>query len=125
MTTPETSAQLFPQPAASARLVLSTAPAGEAERLAEHLVEERLAACVSLLPGVRSVYRWRNTVHNDPETILLVKTDVARLEALGERLAELHSYDVPELLVLAPEGGAASYLAWLAAESAPEPPPTA
>ncbi len=122
MNTSESPAQLFPQPAGSARLVLSTAPAGEAEQLAERLVEERLAACVNLVPGVRSIYRWREGVHNDPETILVVKTDAARLEALGRRLEALHSYDVPEFLVVAPEGGSAAYLAWLAAQVAPLPP---
>ena len=107
----------FPAPAEEARIVLSTAPVGEAEGLARALVEERLAACVNIVPGVRSCYRWQSTVQNDPETLLIVKTVADRLPTLAARLEELHPYEVPELLVLAPDGGSAAYLAWLGAST--------
>ena len=106
----------FPAPSGDARLLLTTAPPDAAQDLAHALVDERLAACVSLLPGVRSVYRWKDGVQDDPETQLLVKTTTACLPALAARLAALHPYEVPELLVLAPEGGSAAWLAWLRAQ---------
>ena len=105
-----------PAPPGDARLLLTTAPPDVAQDLAHVLVEERLAACVSLLPGVRSVYRWKGEIHDDPETQLLVKTTAARLPALAARLAVLHPYEVPELLVLAPEGGSSAWLMWLQAQ---------
>ena len=67
----------FPAPPGGARLLLTTAPPDVAQDLAHALVEERLAACVSLVPGVRSVYRWKDRVQDDPETQLLVKTTTA------------------------------------------------
>lgn len=106
----------FPAPAGDARLLLTTAPPDAAEGLARVLVEERLAACVSLLPGVRSVYRWKGAIQDDPETQLVVKTTKARLPALAARLRDLHPHEVPELLVLAPEGGSAAWLDWLQAQ---------
>ena len=106
----------FPTPAEDACLVLCTAPPDKAHDLARALVEERLAACVSLVPGVRSLYRWEGTVHDDPETQLLIKTGRARLEALGDRLTTLHPYEVPELLVIEPQAGSGAYLAWLQAQ---------
>lgn len=106
----------FPSPAGDARLLLTTAPPDVAQDLARTLVEERLAACVSLFPGVRSIYRWKGEVLDDPETQLLVKTSAARLPALAARLQALHPYEVPELLVVAPEGGSAAWLDWLQAQ---------
>lgn len=104
-------------PAAGARVVLSTAPAGEAEGLAKALVDAGLAACVNVVPGVRSVYRWQGAVQNDAETLLIIKTAAERLPELAGRLLGLHAYEVPEFLVLAPEAGSSAYLAWLAAET--------
>ncbi len=101
------------EPAEDVRLLLTTAPPDAAEALAQALVEPGLAACVNLFPGVRSVYRWEGAVQNDPETVLLVKTSNARLDALSRELLRLHPYQVPELLVLGPEGGSVPYLAWL------------
>jgi len=81
--------------------------------MARTLVEERLAACVSILTGVTSVYRWQGGVEQDGEQQLLIKTTPDRLAALEARLQELHPYDVPELLVLDVEQGGAAYLAWV------------
>jgi len=103
-----------------ARLVLVTAPgAGEAERLVRSLVEERLVACGSLLPGVVSIYHWEGLVQREEEVQILLKTTEARLAALLERLPVLHPYEVPELLVLPIEAGHEPYLAWLRRESEP------
>ena len=107
----------FPSPPGDARLLLTTAPPDAAQDLAHVLVEERLAACVSLLPGVRSVYRWKGEICDDPETQLLVKTTVSRLADLAARIRALHPYEIPELVVLRPEGGSASWLAWLRAQT--------
>jgi periplasmic divalent cation tolerance protein len=100
----------------SARVVLNTtATAEEAERLASVLVEERLAACVSLIPSVRSIYRWQGKVEDSTETMLLIKTSVEQLAALEARIHALHSYETPEFLVLPVESGSAAYLDWLMA----------
>lgn len=111
----------FPVPACDARVLLTTAPPDGAQDLAHLLVEERLAACVNLVPGVRSVYRWKGAIQDDPETQLVIKTTADRLPALAERLATLHPYEVPELLVLAPEGGSSAWLDWLRAQTGADP----
>jgi len=106
--------------AAEVRVVLVTAPdAGAGARIARALVEERLAACVNLVPGVRSTYRWQETLQEDDEVLLVIKTVEGRLEALTERVRALHPYDLPEVLALAVAGGSADYLAWLRGEAAP------
>lgn len=99
-------------------MVLVTAPDAEvAERLARALVEERLAACVNVIPGVRSIYRWEGAIEEDAELLLLVKTHEARLDALAARVKELHPYALPEVLALAAAGGSAAYLDWIRTES--------
>lgn len=106
------------QPGAEGEVLFSTAPSEEeAARLARTLVEERLAACVQVVPGVRSFYRWQGQVHDDPELLLVVKTTRARREALIARLQELHSYDVPEAVAWSLDGGSPAYLSWLAEET--------
>lgn len=100
------------------RLVLVTAPPGApAAELARALVTERLAACVNVLGGVTSVYRWEGAVQSDAEALLLIKTRADRLAALEARVGELHPYDVPEFVVLEPAHVEARYRAWLAAEA--------
>lgn len=99
-----------------ARLVLTTcADHASAETLARALVEERLAACVNLVPNVHSVYRWESKVQSAEEVLLLVKTTQARVDALTRRIGELHAYELPEVIVLDASGGTAPYLEWLAA----------
>jgi periplasmic divalent cation tolerance protein len=94
-------------------LVLTTVAADEqAEPLARRLVEERLAACVNLLPPMTSVYRWQGQVHLDGERQLIIKTTRDRLTALQDRLGELHAYELPELLILSVEGAGEAYLEW-------------
>jgi periplasmic divalent cation tolerance protein len=77
------------------------------------LVREQLAACVNVLPTMRSVYRWQGKVEEAQELQLIIKTRRERVEAIKARLASLHPYDVPELLVLTISDGSAEYLAWL------------
>lgn len=107
---------------AAVRLCLCTCPdrAG-AEAIAQALVEERLAACVNLLSGVTSIYRWEGRIERAEEVQLLIKTTAPRLPALTERLRALHPYDLPELIALEAVGGLSEYLNWIAAETAAEP----
>lgn len=100
------------------QVVLVTAPEREsAARIARTLVSERLAACVNLVPAVRSIYRWEGSVEEDEEVLLVVKTRAGRTEALAERIRALHPYAVPEVLALAAAGGSAAYLDWVRAET--------
>jgi periplasmic divalent cation tolerance protein len=98
----------------SARIVMTTVVSfEEAARLGRALVEERLAACATLLPAVHSIYHWKNQIESSAECLLLLKTAADKLPALEARLHELHSYQTPEFLVLAVEAGSHPYLAWL------------
>jgi periplasmic divalent cation tolerance protein len=98
----------------SARIVMTTVAGTEdAERLGRTLVEERLAACVTLIPSASSIYRWQGQIETSTETLLFLKTESDRLDALEARLLELHSYQVPEFLVLPVESGSHPYLTWL------------
>jgi len=95
-------------------LVLTTvARAEDAERIAEELVGRRLAACVSVLPGVRSFYRWKGGVEREDERLLLIKTRSERLEALRQAILSLHPYEVPEVVAVPIEAGHRAYLEWL------------
>lgn len=96
-------------------VALVTVPTLEvAERLARHLVEERLAACVNIVPGVRSIYWWQGRVEEAGELLLVLKTHPARVPVLQERLRQLHPYAVPEFLVLPVHEGYGPYLGWVA-----------
>ncbi len=94
-------------------VVLMTAPAGDAESLGRHLVEEGLAACATLLPGAVSIYRWEGAIERQEECQLILKATAARVPELLERAVELHPYDVPELLVLPVVAGLPGYLDWV------------
>lgn len=96
-------------------VVLCTcASAEDAERLARALVTGRLAACVSVVPGLRSFYRWKGEIESAEECMLLIKSSRARFDTLREAIEKLHSYAVPEVLALPIVAGAPNYLAWLA-----------
>ncbi len=100
----------------TARIVMTTVVSPEeATRMGRTLVEERLAACATLLPPVQSIYRWQGKIESSAETLLLLKTVVDQLPTLEARLQELHSYQTPEFLVLEIEAGSHSYLQWLSA----------
>lgn len=94
--------------------VLCTVPDAETGlRIARTIVHEGLAACVNLLPGVTSVYRWQSEVQENPELLLLIKTSQERYEALDARIKELHPYEVPEIIAHKIEAGSKSYLDWI------------
>jgi len=102
------------------RTVLVTAPDPEvATGIARELVAARLAACVNVVPGIRSVYRWEGAIHEETEAMLVIKTTAHRCAELAARIAELHPYDVPEVLELAATGGSEAYLAWVGGETHP------
>jgi periplasmic divalent cation tolerance protein len=83
------------------------------EKIARALVEERLAACVNVVPGMTSVYRWQGKVEQAAECLLVIKTGAGKFEALKERIKALHSYDVPEIIALPISDGDSAYLNWL------------
>ena len=98
-----------------ARIAFTTCDSLEsATALARALVDRRLVACVNDVPGVRSIYRWKGEIHEDAELLLVMKTVSDRLPALTAAIQELHSYDVPELVVLPVEAGSEAYLNWIA-----------
>ena len=99
-------------------LCLCTCPDADcADTIATTLVEERLAACVNQLPGLRSVYRWEGKVDRAEEVLLLIKTTDDRLPALTARVQALHPYELPELIAVEAAGGLAPYLAWVAEQT--------
>lgn len=85
----------------------------DATRLATALVERHLVACVNVVPGIRSIYRWQGTVHDDRELLLLAKTTAGRLDEVTRALSELHPYEVPEIVALEAAAAAPTYAAWL------------
>ncbi|QIL19818.1 divalent-cation tolerance protein CutA [Thermomonas sp. HDW16] len=101
-------------------ICLSTCPdAASAERIATVLVEERLAACVNILPCLRSVYRWQGEVEAADEALLLIKTSAEAYHALQARLIALHPHELPELLAVEPATGLPAYLEWVAGQTRP------
>lgn len=97
-----------------ARVVLTTAAdTAEAEKIARALVDRRLAACVNILPQIRSIYRWQGTVEDAAEILLVIKTTATHFSAVRDAIRELHSYDVPECIALPITDGSPDYLQWL------------
>jgi periplasmic divalent cation tolerance protein len=97
-------------------VILSTcATEDEAERLARVLLDARLAACVNVIPRVRSFYRWKGEVETADECLLLIKSSRPLFEALKAALEKAHSYEVPEVIAVPVVEGAANYLGWLEA----------
>lgn len=97
--------------------IFMTAPDGaEAERMGRALVEERLAACANVVPGVVSVYRWEGRMQRDEEALVILKTTGEGVPALKARAVELHPYDVPEFLALPVVDGHQPYLDWVRGE---------
>jgi periplasmic divalent cation tolerance protein len=98
----------------AAVVALSTVgKAEDAQRIARALVERRLAACVNVVPGLTSVYRWKGKIEADAEHLLVIKTRQDRVAELKAVLPSLHPYEVPELVVLEVADGHAPYLAWI------------
>jgi periplasmic divalent cation tolerance protein len=101
-------------------IVHSACPdAATADAIARVLVAERLAACVQVLPGVRSTYRWDGAIEQADEVLLVAKTDADRLDALTARVRALHPHELPELVAVEAAGGLAPYLAWVTEQTRP------
>lgn len=99
-------------------LVISTLPDREtAERMAHFLIEQQLAACIQILPGVTSVYRWQGKVESAHETILLIKSTMARYPALEAAIKSQHPYELPEIIAVPVNAGLPAYLEWVATET--------
>ena len=91
----------------------------EARRIGRKVVEKKLAACANLAPGVESIYTWKGKVERAPEVLVLIKTTAKRLRELEREVKRLHSYDVPEFIVLPIIAGSQNYLAWLQESTTP------
>jgi periplasmic divalent cation tolerance protein len=103
-------------------VVLSTCgSAEEAHRVARALVEKRLAACINVIPGIRSIYRWKDAIEDEEEVLLAIKTSRELLQELRDEMERLHSYEVPEVIALAVVDGSERYLAWMTRELAHKP----
>ncbi len=96
-----------------ALLVYVSCPAAAAERIAAALVEQRLAACVNLLPAMRSIYRWQGEVQRDEESLLLIKTAASRFEALRAAVLAAHPYELPEVIAVKLDACHPPYLDWV------------
>lgn len=95
-------------------LILSTSPDREsAERIAGALVTERLAACVNIVPGIRSVYHWKGTLQSSEEHLLIIKAPSGHYATIQKRLLELHPYELPEIVAVPIAEGLPAYLSWL------------
>lgn len=102
-----------------ARLVMITAGnAAEADRLATGLIDERLAACVNILPAITSVYRWEGKMEKSVEILLMAKTTAAQVDTLTSWVIAHHSYDLPEIIALPIDGGSPAYLKWIGENTA-------
>ena len=96
------------------RIVLSTAGSEEeARKIAQALVERRLAACVNIVGPIHSVYRWKDAVESAPEHLLIIKTTLAVFPQVRDAIRELHSYELPECILLPIEAGSEDYLRWI------------
>ena len=95
-------------------VIISTCPtADEAEKVARRLVEKQLAACVTMIPGARSIYRWQGSIEEATEQVLLIKSRRDLFDRLKEELGSIHSYEVPEILALPVVEGSPAYIDWI------------
>jgi periplasmic divalent cation tolerance protein len=106
------------------QVVTTTASAEEARRIAEELVDKRLAGCVQIAGPIESIYRWQKKIERSPEWQLWVKTRSSQFAEVDRAIRKLHSYDVPEVLAMAVLDGSEAYLNWLRAETASDGPAT-
>jgi periplasmic divalent cation tolerance protein len=96
------------------RIVLCTAGSEEeARKIARHLMERELAACVNVVPQIESIYRWEGKVESSQEWLLVIKTTAERFPAVRDAIRELHSYELPECIAISIDDGAADYLDWI------------
>lgn len=101
-------------------VITNLADTASAQKLARALVEQRLAACVNMLPAVQSIYRWNSAVEEAAEVTLLIKTTTARYAALEEAIRALHPYELPEVIAVPVSAGLPAYLGWIAQETRKE-----
>jgi periplasmic divalent cation tolerance protein len=104
-------------------IFVMAADEAESGRIAQAVVEERLAACVNVVGPVRSTYRWRGNIENASEYMLVIKAPTRHFAQLERRVRELHSYEVPEIVAVTLAAGSKPYVAWLAESTAPAQPP--
>jgi periplasmic divalent cation tolerance protein len=98
------------------RIVLTTAGSEEeAHKIAQHMVEHKLAACVNIIPQIESVYRWQGKIESSREWLLLIKTTIEKFPAVRDAIRTLHSYDLPECVAIAIDDGSRQYLQWIGA----------
>ena len=98
-------------------MIISTADTMDlAEKIASTIVKERLVACVNIVPGIRSIYRWEGKVCDEPELLLLIKSSEDNFESVRSRIRQLHSYDTPEVIAVPVSAGDPDYLNWLFAQ---------
>lgn len=103
----------MPNPDAVHLLYCTCPDADTAARIARALVEEKLAACVNIVPGLRSIYRWQDALHDEAEALLLIKTRLDAIEPLVKALLQLHPYELPELIAVPVVAGHGPYLDWV------------
>ena len=101
--------------------VLCTAPVADAERIANAIIETRCGACVNVLRGVSSIYRWQGAIERADEALLIIKTTRERFEALKDTIVKIHPYSTPEIIALPIVAGAEFYLRWVKTETQPSP----
>jgi periplasmic divalent cation tolerance protein len=101
----------------SIRVVLVSVPRDEAREMATAIVEERLAACINIVPRIDSVYWWDDKIETDSESLMIIKTTAGRIEELIEYIEENHPYDLPEVLALPLTEGLPDYIAWIKEET--------
>ncbi len=95
-------------------IILSTTGSeDEASKIAEHLVSNRLAACVNIIPSITSVYRWKGEMNSDREILMIIKTDASRFEEIKSAVRNMHSYETPELIAIPIQQGLQQYLDWI------------
>ena len=94
-------------------VLTTTGSEAEARKIAQHLLEHRLAACVNIIPNVESIYRWQGKVESSREWLLVVKSTAEKFVALRDAIRELHSYELPECIAISIEAGSPHYLQWL------------
>lgn len=104
------------------RVLVVSAPVESAAKLVRQLCEERLIACGNVIPSVRSIYRWQGEVCDEAESLILMETVADRVQAAIDRIADLHPYEVPKVLAVAPEAALAAYEAWAATATRAETP---
>ncbi len=102
---------------AIAIVLVTTGNEEEAAKIGRTLVEERLAACANIVPRIRSIYRWQDQVHDEQESLMILKTRAPLFSKLQKRVKELHSYEVPEIISFPVTAGLPQYLEWVSTET--------